>query len=161
MASYDDFWKARDVRPHLKNIRPAVMTVGGWFDAEDLFGTLETYKHVEANSPRRAEHAGDGALEPRRLVPRRRAVAGADLVQRQDGGLLPRERSSCPSSSSTSRARGRSEHPKAWVFQTGVNRWRQFTAWPPREARPKAIFLRAGGRLAFDPPADAEPAAVL
>jgi len=47
---YDDFWKARDVRPHLKNIRPAVMTVGGWFDAEDLFGALETYKHVEANS---------------------------------------------------------------------------------------------------------------
>ncbi len=37
-GSYDDFWKARNIRPHLKNIRPAVMTVGGWFDAENLFG---------------------------------------------------------------------------------------------------------------------------
>ena len=39
-GSYDDFWKARNLRPHLKEIRPAVMTVGGWFDAENLFGTL-------------------------------------------------------------------------------------------------------------------------
>src|SRR5437588_9094442 len=49
-GNYDDFWKARNLRPHLKDIRPAVMTVGGWFDAENLFGALETYKSVEANS---------------------------------------------------------------------------------------------------------------
>ena len=50
-GNYDDFWKARNLRPHLKNIKPAVMTVGGWFDAENLFGALETYKNVEATSP--------------------------------------------------------------------------------------------------------------
>ena len=50
-GTYDDFWKARNLRPHLKNIKPAVMTVGGWFDAENLFGALETYKTIEANSP--------------------------------------------------------------------------------------------------------------
>ncbi|MDB5391412.1 MAG: putative hydrolase, CocE/NonD family, partial [Planctomycetaceae bacterium] len=49
--TYDEFWKARNLRPHLKNIKPAVLTVGGWFDAENLFGALETYKSVEANSP--------------------------------------------------------------------------------------------------------------
>jgi len=36
--TYDDYWKARNISPHLKHITPAVMTVGGWFDAEDLFG---------------------------------------------------------------------------------------------------------------------------
>ena len=50
-GNYDDFWQARNLRPHLKNIKPAVMTVGGWFDAEDLFGTLQVYKSVEASSP--------------------------------------------------------------------------------------------------------------
>ena len=50
-ATYDDFWQARNLRRHLKNIKPAVMTVGGWFDAENLFGALETYKAVETNSP--------------------------------------------------------------------------------------------------------------
>ena len=49
--TYDAFWQARNLRPHLKNIKPAVMTVGGWFDAEDLFGALETYKNVERQSP--------------------------------------------------------------------------------------------------------------
>ena len=77
-GTYDEFWKARNLRPHLKNIKPAVMTVGGWFDAEDLFGALETYKHVEAQQPG-AEPAGDGALVPRRLVPRRRATRLGDV----------------------------------------------------------------------------------
>ena len=51
-GTYDDFWQARNLRPHLKNIRPAVMTVGGWYDAEDLFGTLGVYHSVEALKPR-------------------------------------------------------------------------------------------------------------
>ena len=49
--NYDEFWQARNIRPHLKNIKPAVMTVGGWFDAEDLFGAINTYKSVEKQSP--------------------------------------------------------------------------------------------------------------
>src|SRR5262249_28659405 len=50
-GTYDEFWKARNLRPHIKNIKPAVMTVGGWFDAENLFGAMETYRRVEATSP--------------------------------------------------------------------------------------------------------------
>ncbi len=49
--TYDDYWKARNIRPHLKNVRCAVMTVGGWFDAEDLFGPLETYRWTERQNP--------------------------------------------------------------------------------------------------------------
>jgi predicted acyl esterase len=45
--NYDDFWKKRDLLPHLKNIKHAVMTVGGWFDAEDLRGPLHIYKTIE------------------------------------------------------------------------------------------------------------------
>lgn len=42
--TYDAYWQARNIRPHLKNVRCAVMTVGGWYDGEDLFGPLETYR---------------------------------------------------------------------------------------------------------------------
>ena len=48
--NYDDFWQKRGIIQHLKNIKPAVMTVGGWFDAEDLYGPLSTYGHIEKNS---------------------------------------------------------------------------------------------------------------
>ena len=48
---YDEFWKARDPRQFLKNVTPAVMTVGGWFDAEDLYGALHTYEAIEKQNP--------------------------------------------------------------------------------------------------------------
>ena len=49
--TYDDFWKRDRSSPHLKNIKPAVLTVGGWFDAEDLAGPLAIYRAIEAQSP--------------------------------------------------------------------------------------------------------------
>ena len=48
---YDAFWSKRGIVRHLKNVRCAVMTVGGWFDAEDLYGPLEIYRSVERNNP--------------------------------------------------------------------------------------------------------------
>jgi putative CocE/NonD family hydrolase len=45
--AYDEFWQSRNILPHLKKVAPAVMTVGGWFDAEDLYGALNTYRAVE------------------------------------------------------------------------------------------------------------------
>jgi len=49
--NYDEFWQARNLRPHLKNVKTAVMTVGGWYDAEDLFGPLAVYKETERQNP--------------------------------------------------------------------------------------------------------------
>ena len=51
MYDYDSFWKTRDPRPFLKNVTPAVMTVGGWFDAEDLYGALNAYEAIEKQNP--------------------------------------------------------------------------------------------------------------
>ena len=49
--NYDGFWQARNLLPHLKHVAPAVMTVGGWFDAEDLYGAINTYQTVEKQNP--------------------------------------------------------------------------------------------------------------
>src|SRR6185369_1870289 len=50
--TYDDFWKSRNIRPHLKNIKPAVLVVGGLFDAEDMFGAMRTYEAIEKQTPK-------------------------------------------------------------------------------------------------------------
>jgi uncharacterized protein len=73
--NYDSWWQARNTRPHLRNIKPAVMTVGGWFDAENLFGALGTYKSVEKQSPGRLQHSGDGTVVSRGLGPLGRRCA--------------------------------------------------------------------------------------
>lgn len=49
--NYDQFWKERNILPNLRNIRAAVMTVGGWYDNEDLYGALETYRWIEKQNP--------------------------------------------------------------------------------------------------------------
>ncbi|HEY0133760.1 MAG TPA: CocE/NonD family hydrolase, partial [Nannocystis sp.] len=49
--NYDEFWQARNLLPHLKKVAPAVLTVGGWFDAEDLYGPLHIYEAVERQNP--------------------------------------------------------------------------------------------------------------
>ncbi|MDQ3279256.1 MAG: CocE/NonD family hydrolase, partial [Bacteroidota bacterium] len=49
--NYDTFWQRRNILPHLVNVKPAVMTVGGWFDAEDLYGPLNIYKRIEGSAP--------------------------------------------------------------------------------------------------------------
>ena len=87
VAFWNDVMAARDLRRRsgrratcgrtCKNIKPAVMTVGGWFDAEDLFGALETYRCDRAAEPGRRQHARDGPVVPRRLgAPRRRPSLG-------------------------------------------------------------------------------------
>ncbi|MBV8672075.1 MAG: CocE/NonD family hydrolase, partial [Acidobacteriaceae bacterium] len=50
-TTYDDYWKVRDISQHMKNIHCAVLTVGGWFDAEDLSGPMRTYYAIEKNNP--------------------------------------------------------------------------------------------------------------
>ena len=46
-ATNDAYWQARNIRTHLVNIKPATLEVGGWFDAEDMFGALHTYDAIE------------------------------------------------------------------------------------------------------------------
>ena len=156
-GTYDEFWKSRNLRPHLKNIRPAVMTVGGWFDAENLFGALETYKSVEAQSP--------GAMNVLVMGP---WVHGG--WNRQDGSSVGpiqfgaktseffREQIELPFFEYHLKGTGAIKNPEAWVFQTGTNQWRSFDAWPPKQAEAKSLYLRAGGRLAMEPVGATSPA---
>lgn len=153
-GSYDEFWKARNLRPHLQKIRPAVMTVGGWFDAENLFGALETYKRVEATSPGSANtlvmgpwlhggwERGDGAS------------LGHVPFNAKTGEFF-REKIELPFFEFHLKGKGDFKPPEAWVFETGTNLWRKHDAWPPRTARVQTLHLSGDGKLAFDPAADA------
>jgi putative CocE/NonD family hydrolase len=162
-GNYDEFWKARNLRPHLKNIRPAVMTVGGWFDAENLFGALETYKAVEASSPSATNilvmgpwsHGGWGRGDAERLGP---------VPFDAKTGVYYREQIELPFFEFHLKGKGTPKLPEAHVFETGTNQWRQYDAWPPAGAEARALYFQPGGRLGFEPAppplsaaADAEP----
>jgi hypothetical protein len=150
--SKDDWWKARNIRPHLKTIKPAVMTVGGWFDAENLFGALEVYRSVEAQSPGAVNilvmgpwvHGGWAGGKGDSLGDVRFDAPTAEFY---------RENIELPFFNFLLKDKGKMDLPEAYVFETGTNQWRKFDSWPPKSAIPKTLYLRSSGGLSFDPPA--------
>jgi uncharacterized protein len=149
---YDGYWQARNIRPHLKDIRPAMLTVGGWFDAEDLAGPLNVYRAVGTQSPRTVNtlvmgpwsHGGwmgDGD----RLGNVRFASKTAEFFR--DKIMLPFFVHHLKSPQDDFKL------PAAYVFETGRNQWRQHDAWPPKDAAARVFYLAAGGKLSATPPA--------
>ncbi len=148
---YDSFWRSRAILPHLRRISAAVMTVGGWFDAEDLYGSLHTYQAVEAQNP--------GIFNVLVMGPWRH---GGWL--RQDGRTLGdadfgfptaevfRARAMVPFFRHYLKGEGDLDLPEAWMFETGADRWREFAHWPPTGLEERTLYLREHGALAFEAP---------
>ncbi len=169
-GNYDDFWKKRALWPHFKDIRPAVQTVGGWFDAEDLYGPLKTFRTIEASGPKSQNtlvmgpwvhggwSGGDGDGLGAVRFGSKTGEFFRDRIQfpffehyLKDGARTTPSDPFDPAS-----PKGAWKPPKAWVFETGRNEWHEYDAWPPKVAKPKSLYLRDGGKLAFEPPARTE-----
>lgn len=149
---YDEFWKARNPRPHLKNIVPAVMTVGGLFDAEDCFGAWRTYEAIERQNPQTLSnrivmgpwvHGGWARTTGDRLGNVVFGQATSDWYQKNI---------ELPFFEYYLKDKGEMDLPEALVFETGSNQWTQYDAWPPRLTRPVKFFFHEGGKLAVAPP---------
>ena len=151
--SYDEWWKARNIRTHLRNMKPAMLEVGGWFDAEDLFGALRVYDAIERQSP--------GATNTIVMGPWfHGGWAGSDgesLGHVRFGSktsVFFREEIEFPFFCHYLKDRPDPKLPEAYMFETGSNRWRKFDAWPPATVARKALYFHADGRLSFEPPAE-------
>ncbi|QEH36611.1 Cocaine esterase [Aquisphaera giovannonii] len=150
-ANYDDFWAARNLRPHLRNIKPAVLNVGGWFDAENLYGALEVYRSVEAQSPGATNllvmgpwnHGGWARSDASSLGP---------IPFHSKTATHYREQIEFPFFEYFLKGKGAPDFAEARVFETGTNQWRSFDAWPPRKATPMSLYPASGGRLSPTPP---------
>ena len=149
--TYDDYWQIRNLAPHFKSIHCAVLTVGGWFDAEDLQGPLTEFRAIEKNAPGTPNtlvmgpwvHGGWYRLNGERL-------GHADFAS--DTGDYYRKNILFPFFEQYLKGDGDAKLPKAYVFETGTNAWRQYSAWPPSNARLKTLYFHANGSLSFDAP---------
>jgi len=149
--NYDHYWKARDLRPHLKNMKPAMLIVGGLYDAEDLWGAWASYRAIERQSP--------GAVNTIVMGPwyhgQWNRDDGESLGHAWFGaktGVFFRDSIQFPFFLHYLKGAPRPALPEALIFETGSNAWRRYDAWPPATAAPRALYLHPGGRLAFDPP---------
>ncbi len=149
--TYDAFWQARNTRPHLSGIRPAVLTVGGWFDAEDVFGSLETYRAIERQSPGASNRLVVGPWWHGGWA-RSEGESHGRVTFGQKTSVRYREEIELPFFLHHLKGAPDPKLPEATVFETGRNLWRSFDAWPPKEAKPATFRLGAAGVLSADAP---------
>ena len=116
--NYDAFWQSRNILPHLHHTAAASMIVGGWFDAEDLYGPLQIYREVEKNNPGISNTIvmGPGGTAGGRAG---RASRSATFTSAPRPAASIRKRSSSRSSAITSRAGPRPTFPKRWFSRRG------------------------------------------
>lgn len=154
-GTYDAFWQQRSILPHLKGITPAVLTVGGLYDANNYFGALKVYETLERQSPSTDQaivigpwYHGQWARNPGESVGDLQfGSATSDTYQRE---MLE------PFFAAHLKGNGQGTHPKAWVFETGRNQWRTFAQWPPREGTERSLYMAASQRLTFSAPTSAD-----
>ncbi len=149
--NYDGFWQARNLLPHLHDVAPAVMIVGGWFDAEDLYGALNIYRSIEEKNPDVFNMLvmgpwvhGGWARTPGDRV--------GNVYFGSETSMFYRERMELPFFRYYLKDEGKLDLPEAFVFETGRNRWRRFDDWPPAGVEMRKLFFREDGGLSFEGP---------
>lgn len=145
---YDEFWQSRGIIQHLKNIKPAVMTVGGLFDAEDLYGPFETYKAIEKNSNNyNTVVFGPWSHGDWSKTKKRQAIGNVyfgddislhfqrDIETKFFNKFLKNKKDKS------------SELAEAYMYDTGLREWKSYLEWPPKNAIKKTYWLQNNQRL--------------
>ncbi|HJV89064.1 MAG TPA: CocE/NonD family hydrolase [Holophagaceae bacterium] len=150
-TAFDAYWQARNLRPHLHDVKPAVMTVGGWFDAEDLYGPLATYRSLAQQSPATDQMLVMGPWTHGEWASGDGSRIGNATFGSKTSAWYQQE---LELKFFNHHLKGAEDPKLAKVnaFETGANRWRQFETWPPKEAKPKSLYFEAKGRISFDKP---------
>lgn len=156
--NYDEFWQKRAIIPHLKNVNHAVLTVGGWFDAEDLYGPLNIYKTLEKNNPDMVNHLimgpwthGDWARDkPQQFV--NHIYFGdsiSDYYQRE---------LEFPFFEHHLKEAAPHNLPEACLFDTGAKKWETFDTWPLENNPSIRLTLAENETLRINEDGDTEAA---
>ncbi len=146
--TYDAYWKARNIRPHLKNINIPTLVVGGWFDAEDLFGALQTYEAIEKQSPKNNNRLvmgpwTHGAWESDEWTKFATHGFGSNTSKYFQDSLENKF------FNFYLKDKGEFTAAEATVFETGSNQWKNYDVWPPKNSTAINYYFNDGNKLSM------------
>jgi putative CocE/NonD family hydrolase len=151
--NYDEFWQKRSILPHLNGIDHAVMTVGGWFDAEDLYGPLNIYKTIEKNNPGTYNTLVMGPWSHGDWSRERGVQAVNDIYFGDSISTFYQTEIESVFFNYHLKDKGENKLPEAYLFDSGIKEWQKFDVWPP-QVKGTALYFEAGGKLSLDKPTD-------
>jgi len=145
--NYDTWWKARNVRNFVTNVKPAMLTVGGTFDAEDCYGAWNLYKAIEQKNSNIDNklvmgpwfHGGWARGDGSYLGNVRFGSNTSEYYQ---------QNIEIPFFNFYLKLQGTTrEIAEATIFFSGENEWRKFEQWPPKNIENKNAFLTTNGKV--------------
>lgn len=155
-TTYDAFWQKRNLLPHLKNVNHAVMTVGGWFDAEDLYGPLNIYKAIEKTSPSAPNTIVMGPWDHGGWARENGQTTHNHIYFGDSISTIYQREIERTFFAHYLKGTETDALPEAYMFDTGANTWKTFDAWPPQDISPVKLYLGENGRLGVNTPLNKE-----
>lgn len=151
-TTYDAFWKARNVRNFLKDVKPAMLIVGGTFDAEDCFGAWNTYKAIESQSKNANNRLVMGPWYHGQWASNDGSYMG-NVRFGSNTAEWYQQNIEIPFFDHYLKGKGNAPDIKeATVFFTGENNWKQLPVWPPADMQMTPVYLQPNGGLDFSLP---------
>jgi len=150
--NYDAWWQARDARRAMYNIKPAMLTVGGLFDAEDCYGAWNLYKAIEKQNPGISNKIVMGPWSHGQWGGRDGTSMG-NIKFGSNTSIWYQNSIEIPFFNYYLKGKGDDPNiAEATIFTTGVNQWKKFEQWPPKETQPRPIYLAPDGALSWNLP---------
>jgi len=151
--NYDSWWEERNILPKLKNIKCATMTVGGWYDNEDLYGALQTYQHIERQNPGVFNVLVVGPWDHGGWSYRDGDWLGTAYFEQKTGDYF-RKNMQLQFFNHFLKDKGDiSALHEVNLFDTGSHEWRSFENYEPTASKDTALYLTPNGGLSFTMPA--------
>ena len=147
--NYDEFWQSRNLLPHLKGIDHAVMTVGGWFDAEDLAGPLNIYKTIEKNNPKAKNTIVMGPFSHGGWSRESGKHYHNDIYFGDSIATFYQKNIEYKFFNHylKEKSKDAAALPEAYMFDTGKKEWNEFASWPPKESSKLNFYFNSNGTL--------------
>ena len=150
--TYDNWWKARNARNAMYNIKPAMLIVGGLFDAEDCYGAWNLYKAIEKQNPNTSNKLVMGPWSHGQWSGRDGTSMG-NIRFGSNTSIWYQNNIEIPFFNYY--LKGKGDNPnlaEATIFFSGANEWKKLPQWPPAEMNEKPIFLESNGNLSWNKP---------
>ncbi|MEG8990750.1 CocE/NonD family hydrolase [Ignavibacteria bacterium 4148-Me] len=152
-GTYDEFWKSRNNLPHFKNIKSAVLIVGGWYDSEDLYGPLNIYKSIEEKNSLNNCHLIMGPWSHGGWA-RSNGNFFGDFTFPENTSEYYNKNILTPFFKYYLKNEGELNLPEVITYRTGINEWKYYDEWPPKNSETKFLYLSPKGKLSQEKPSN-------
>jgi putative CocE/NonD family hydrolase len=143
--AYDEFWRSRAVEAHLNRVSVPALFVGGFWDQEDLFGPQEAYAKLEPHDAQHENFLVIGPWNHGQWASTTRHLGAIQFGEPTTDEF--RKRYEAPFFAHYLKDETEFSLKDAATFETGSNRWREYSHWPPAESKSQNLYLSADGSL--------------